>query len=507
MSSFPPTKESKRGRGRSEYVPERRDVGGGKIDADLLPTADEKDALVGTSGAPSGANKYVTNGDSRLSDQRDAKSLQGRTLATDAPADADVLTWDNAQSRWEPRVAPSAGAAGGAATVQRTFFPETTGTTAAADGPTGIWLLRDAQSDEVVLHFEIPKDYNSGDLTFKLFLRPASGTGNVRLRRNRYRARSGAALATQESNVDSTLTLGVAGQTEVYTFTVSAADFQAGDVIKGEIIRLGNDAADTLAALAVVDGASVEYKATVGGVWKTRNLVVENDAVTPASKVKVTADEISIEDVLASTVSVTVDITVAGANGLDAGAEAASTWYAVWLIFNPSTSTVASLLSTSFSAPIMPAGYTKKRRVGAVRNDAASNFLPFMQRGDLVLYNEVQNENRILTAGIATVFTDVSAASFIPSVSRRGYFHYIISISHGTANVSFALSLRTKGAPGITDGRLYPASSQVANVAFEFAQDTFLDTDASQVIQYKIAAAPGAGGIYIDVLGYQDPVL
>lgn len=55
-----------------------------------------------------------------------------------------------------------------------------------------------------------------------------------------------------------------------------------------------------------------------------------------------------------------------GANGLDVGAggsQKASTWYSVWVIWNPTTNTTAGLLSESFTNPTMPSGYTHKAKV------------------------------------------------------------------------------------------------------------------------------------------------
>ena len=43
----------------------------------------------------------------------------------------------------------------------------------------------------------------------------------------------------------------------------------------------------------------------------------------------------------ASAVNVSYSITSSGANGLDTGTEANSTWYYEWIIYNPSTTTVA----------------------------------------------------------------------------------------------------------------------------------------------------------------------
>ncbi|MGE0271863.1 MAG: hypothetical protein AB7P84_11350 [Alphaproteobacteria bacterium] len=43
---------------------------------------------------------------------------------------------------------------------------------------------------------------------------------------------------------------------------------------------------------------------------------------------------------------------------------------------------VDALFSTSASAPVMPSGYTQKRRLGSVRNDGSGNLVGFVQRGD-----------------------------------------------------------------------------------------------------------------------------
>lgn len=79
--------------------------------------------------------------------------------------------------------------------------------------------------------------------------------------------------------------------------------------------------------------------------------------------------------------NLTGSLAVSGVNGLDTGAEAVSTWYNVWAIYNPTAGTWASLLSLSATAPTMPTNYTYKVRVGAIRNDASSNLWRTLQYG------------------------------------------------------------------------------------------------------------------------------
>ena len=72
-------------------------------------------------------------------------------------------------------------------------------------------------------------------------------------------------------------------------------------------------------------------------------------------------------------------------NGLDAGAEAADTWYYIYVIYDSTDGSIAGLLSVSDTAPTLPGTYDKKRLVGVVRNDSSSDFIAFLQRDELVV--------------------------------------------------------------------------------------------------------------------------
>lgn len=126
--------------------------------------------------------------------------------------------------------------------------------------------------------------------------------------------------------------------------------------------------------------------------------------------------------------ALTADITVSGKGGLDAGAESADTWFAVHVIADTGRilgssrlrepNTPALLLSTSATAPKLPAGYDVFRRVGWVRNDAASDLQRFTQEGDGPVrryeWDVARSTVQALIAGSAVVFTSVSLAAFIP---------------------------------------------------------------------------------------------
>lgn len=157
--------------------------------------------------------------------------------------------------------------------------------------------------------------------------------------------------------------------------------------------------------------------AAVQGTYK--NLKVVNGA-TADTQVTVTADELVLKDAngnpyLASAVNVTATITGSGANGLDTGAEAASTWYNIWLIYNGTT--VAALLSTSATAPTMPSGYTYKALVGAVYNNASSNFDTMRQIGNRVWIN-LSSVFTGLGAAAVDTYESRSISAFVPPIAK-----------------------------------------------------------------------------------------
>lgn len=132
-------------------------------------------------------------------------------------------------------------------------------------------------------------------------------------------------------------------------------------------------------------------------------------------------------------VALSINSATAGANGLDTGALAASTWYAVWVIYNPTTPAVAGLLSLSATAPTLPAGYTHKARVGWARTDGTVNKYPlsFKQYGKNVQYLVgTTNVPTLLIAasGIAGTINypwvpvAVAIATYIPPTAGIGVF-------------------------------------------------------------------------------------
>jgi len=176
----------------------------------------------------------------------------------------------------------------------------------------------------------------------------------------------------------------------------------------------------------------------------SRGLIVKTNTGDTDHDVDIDADEIILQNAAgesyrASSVNLTMvgDATV-GINALDAGTLANSTWYYLWVIYDGTT--VASLGSTSSTAPTMPSGYTYKALVGAVITDGSANFLGFYQADTYVEYNVIQAiKNGSFTTG---AWTSQSITSFFPPTAKR------IKIAFNTPGNQLGLSPRSDGHAG-----------------------------------------------------------
>lgn len=202
---------------------------------------------------------------------------------------------------------------------------------------------------------------------------------------------------------------------------------------------------------ALLEDASVTYAklatdarvigAPSRGVYT--NLTAQTNVATPLSKVDVVATDLIVKGVsnvpvCLPAVAVTVDmgLTPGNPNALDTGAEAPSTWYYIWIVYDGTNT--AGLFSLSNTAPTLAgalAGYTYKALVGAVRNGATSNFVQFYQAGRVVSMPEsaVFNNRTGIAAlamldnvgGTADALTNFQAA--VPAIAKVAFGNMGIS--------------------------------------------------------------------------------
>ena len=198
----------------------------------------------------------------------------------------------------------------------------------------------------------------------------------------------------------------------------------------------------------------------------------------------------------------TIDITVAGAGGLDTGVEAASTWYAAYVIADTSgVNPVVGLFSLSPISPTLPAGYDIFFRMGWVRNDAALNFLEFLQtNGERNRHYLWVNENlsalNVLSGGSALSFATVSLSAFVPLTARRVMMTY--EFDGNVAGADFAL--RVPGALTTRANSYFSVFLQNAAAVREPSKEVW--TDENQDIEYEVNS--GASALDLWVTGFTD---
>jgi hypothetical protein len=193
-------------------------------------------------------------------------------------------------------------------------------------------------------------------------------------------------------------------------------------------------------------------------------------------------DSTNVDDILVST-SLTASLTSSGANGLDTGTEASATFYHVYVVKNPSSGAVASLLSTSSTSPTLPSGYTIFRRIGCFMNGGNGDIVPFLcvGMGRTRTYETwaTQSFFLALSGGSATSYTDVSLSNTAPSTAKA----FLLTVSPTSQNAY----VRPNG--GSFDSRLIRAGAQLR---------IWMPNDGTNTVEYKNAAGGGSTDISVD---------
>jgi type II secretory pathway pseudopilin PulG len=209
--------------------------------------------------------------------------------------------------------------------------------------------------------------------------------------------------------------------------------------------------------------------------------------------VQVQATALEVGGLLISNVSSSPSLAVSGANGLDTGSEAASTWYAVYVITNDAGTSVAGLYSTNFTSPTLPSGYTKSRRVGSVRNNASSNIVKFYwpTGGNLIFYDDaIQIANNMTQ----TSWTDVDASAVMPPSSRKLWVNAQMRDQNGQ------IIWRVNGSTCSTCNQaIYVGSAWYYNTYL------FIVVDDSRIFEYITSESEGYGGA-LWAAGYEENI-
>src|SRR6266849_7368739 len=117
--------------------------------------------------------------------------------------------------------------------------------------------------------------------------------------------------------------------------------------------------------------------------------------------------------------STTLNAAITGANGLDTGSLAASTWYYIFVISDSSNTNVpATLLSLSSTAPTLPFGYDVFLQVGYWLTDGSSHFLLAWVSGNGSSRKYTWDAPiSVLSSGSASTLTAIDVSTAVPPIA------------------------------------------------------------------------------------------
>ncbi len=192
-----------------------------------------------------------------------------------------------------------------------------------------------------------------------------------------------------------------------------------------------------------------------------------------------------------------------GVNALDSGSVAANTWYAVYVIYDPTRrNPVAGLLSTSSTAPVMPSAngvtYGAFRLVGWVLTDGSSNFLvPYIIGNGNSRKNIWNDHIAVLTNGTASTATNVGCSGAVAPVDNS---LLLLDVSFTVASAGNYVQVRPYGSSSTSNSAL----SNPSGTLLQIGQLSVLSklNSSTPTFQYYHNAASCSSTMYVRSFEY-----
>lgn len=191
----------------------------------------------------------------------------------------------------------------------------------------------------------------------------------------------------------------------------------------------------------------------------------------------------------------------ARANGLDTGALAAATLYAVYAIASSNSAVQpATLLSLSFSQPLLPFGFDMYRRIGSVFSNAAgTGFTYFHQRGNgsgrFTYY--MTNFPTAVVAGASATWAPVTLTTWVPSTASHVVIKSVLTSDAGaTRTVIYDADAAVTVANGAAGAQIMSSPASTVTSSSLFVPVT--TAAAVQTIQYAVSNTAAAVAVTIE---------
>jgi hypothetical protein len=200
--------------------------------------------------------------------------------------------------------------------------------------------------------------------------------------------------------------------------------------------------------------------------------------------------------------TIVINSAINGLNGLDTGAIAASTVYAVYVVWDPVTfQPTGAMISLSLTRPLMPFGYNAFLLIGYVVTDSSKNFLKgYWTAGNSSVrwfYFDAFQATAV-TAGASATYANVNLITLVPNVANTPVLT-ATAFTAGAAGDTLSLQAgNATGAQAIITAQITTHAINSLNIIL--AQPVSITSVISPVINYKVS---GTDTVAVDVAGYQ----
>lgn len=212
----------------------------------------------------------------------------------------------------------------------------------------------------------------------------------------------------------------------------------------------------------------------------------------------VAATQTGTEPVDDGTGAVTINTAATGAAGLDTGAMANDTFYAVYAIGDSyGIEPGSACISANLSAPLLPAGYDMYFRIGFIKSNGSAQILPFRQDGcglDRWMWYDAPIATGI-TNGSSATYASVDCSASLPAATPTMVNFYCVFTPTGT-NDKLVL------APGTSTSTLGYATLSGTGAAVTGNLVCPTDSPVTDAVDYKVTGASTAISVsaYLDQL-------
>jgi hypothetical protein len=231
-------------------------------------------------------------------------------------------------------------------------------------------------------------------------------------------------------------------------------------------------------------------------------LTLSNSISTPNTQIDVAAGVTNSDanDLLISLAAGTINCAGTGINGLDAGVLAASTWYHAFAIAK-ADGTAARLASLSPTAPTLPTGYTKKRRLGSFKTNGSSQIIAFRHVGpNEFMWTAPAGSYSLSNPGTAAVLVPLEVPS---GIQVRAIFNFYLQSAEAARRVAVITSpLDPDVVPNAGDQS--SISTGTSTTAGSAQGEYRRDTNTSRQIRYRLDGSSANTSVWINTIGWTD---